>query len=248
MNRDLQEKRMLVELARKFGQEPPARLLEDIAILEQEEIEREQRNQHLRNRVAQDITEIFGAVTPNEYELVESSPDIIPEDTAAAELRPAAEHESLADAVSKYIKNNVRESTVVNPEPVLAQPQKDLEREIKYLREWVSRIAATGPGGGAAEIYNLDIPARSVTTDYTIGRKDYYIGVSSTVKTYITLPPIGSNVKEGRVVVIKDESGHAQLTPIKIVGTVDNDVNGAEIRINNGAVQLVYHNGCWRII
>jgi hypothetical protein len=131
---------------------------------------------------------------------------------------------------------------------VLAQPQKDLEREIKYLREWVSRIAATGPGGGAAEIYNLDIPARSVTTDYTIGRKDYYIGVSSTVKTYITLPSIGSNVKEGRVVVIKDESGHAQLTPIKIVGTVDNDVNGAEIRINNGAVQLVYHNGCWRII
>jgi hypothetical protein len=49
-------------------------------------------------------------------------------------------------------------------------------------------------------------------------------------------------------VVIKDESGHAQLTPIAIVGNIDNDPNGAEIRINNGAVQLVYHNNGWRII
>jgi hypothetical protein len=139
------------------------------------------------------------------------------------------------------------EQGVVAPEPVLAQPQKDLERELRYLREWIGKIAATGPGGGAAQIYNLDMPTTTVTGDYVIKRKDYYIGVNSTVKTYITLPTAGVNLKNGRVVIIKDESGHAQLTPIAIVGTIDNDPNGAEIRINNGAVQLIYRDG-WRII
>jgi hypothetical protein len=257
MNRALQEKRTLAEMARRFGQEPTPRLLAEIAELEDEEQQRQHREAELRERITADLTEIFGKVTPNE--LVQSSPPAAPtatvpdatvltETPADPQLEINIETPRLQDAVADYLSRQVRESTVVNPEPVLAQPQKDLEREVRYLKEWVSRIAATGPGGGAAQIYNLDIPAKSVTGDYTIGRKDYYIGVSSTVKTYITLPAIGSNVKEGRVVVIKDESGHAQLTPIAIVGTIDNDPNGAEIRINNGAVQLVYHNNGWRII
>ena len=121
----------------------------------------------------------------------------------------------------------------------------------RRCRTWNAGSAASqprGPGGGAAQIYNLDIPVRAVTGDYTVGRKDYYIGVSSSVKTYITLPTMGSNLKDGRVIVIKDESGRAQLTPIAIVGTIDNDPNGAEIRINNGALQLVWRNNGWRII
>lgn len=257
MNRALQEKRTLVEMARRFGQEPAPRLLAEIAELEAEEQQRQQREVELRERITADLTEIFGKVTTNE--LVPTPPDAIAatpaantitltESQADQQLEINIETPRLQDAVADYLRRNVRESTIVNPEPVLAQPQKDLEREVRYLKEWVSRIAATGPGGGAAQIYNLDIPAKSVTADYTIGRKDYYIGVSSSVKTYITLPAVGSNVKEGRVVVIKDESGHAQLTPIAIVGNIDNDPNGAEIRINNGAVQLVYHNGGWRII
>ena len=59
----------------------------------------------------------------------------------------------------------MRESTVVNPEPVLAQPQRDLEREVKYLKEWVSRIAATGPGGGEVNLRYLDdIDRSSIST------------------------------------------------------------------------------------
>jgi len=241
----LQEKRALLALAQRFGQPPAPGLVEEIARLEEEERCIELREAEIRQRIAEDLQQIWG----EQHELVQSPPESPPEPTEQpSEPNPQPVQTPIAESIAHKVARVITESGVVAPDPVLAQPQKDLEREIKYLREWVSRIAATGPGGGAAEIYNLDIPARSVTTDYTIGRKDYYIGVSSTVKTYITLPSIGSNVKEGRVVVIKDESGHAQLTPIKIVGTVDNDVNGAEIRINNGAVQLVYHNGCWRII
>ena len=109
------------------------------------------------------------------------------------------------------------------------------------------RQGPAGPGGGAGEIYNLDMPTRQVTGDYEINRKDYYVGVNCDIKSYITLPTPDRNLKNGRVVIVKDESGHAQLTPIKIIGTIDNDPNGAEIRINNGAIQFIYRDG-WRIV
>ena len=134
------------------------------------------------------------------------------------------------------------------PQPAPVAPDlRDITNKLKFLEQAIGKIAATGPGGGAGEIYNLDMPSRTVTGDYTIDRKDYYIGVNCDVKSYITLPTSGRNLKNGRVIVIKDESGHAQLTPIKIIGTIDNDPNGAEIRINNGALQLIYRDG-WRII
>lgn len=147
--------------------------------------------------------------------------------------------------VDKYFRN----ASFQQPEPdIVSKDIDDVRVKLKFLEQAIGKIAAHGPGSGAAEIYNLDLPTKTVTGDYTIGRKDYYIGVDHDVKCYITLPAIGSNVKNGRVVVIKDESGHAQLTPIKIVGTIDNDPNGAEIRVNNAAIQLLYSNGQWRII
>jgi hypothetical protein len=240
----LQEKRALLALAQRFGQPPAPGLVEEIQRLEEEERCISIREAEIRQRIAEDLQQIWG----EQHELVQSSPEPEPEPKQDTPAEPEPVSTSIAESIAHKVARVISESGVVAPEPVLAQPQKDVLQEIKYLREWISRIAATGPGGGAAQIYNLDIPAKSVTADYTIGRKDYYIGVSSTVKTYITLPTTGSNVKEGRVVVIKDESGHAQLTPIAIVGNIDNDPNGAEIRINNGAVQLVYHNGSWRII
>ena len=240
----LQEKRALLALAQRFGQPPAPGLVEEIQRLEEEERCISIREAEIRQRIAEDLQQIWG----EQHELVQSSPEPEPEPKQDTPAEPEPVSTSIAESIAHKVARVISESGVVAPEPVLAQPQKDVLQEIKYLREWISRIAATGPGGGAAQIYNLDIPAKSVTADYTIGRKDYYIGVSSTVKTYITLPTTGSNVKEGRVVVIKDESGHAQLTPIAIVGNIDNDPNGAEIRINNGAVQLVYHNNGWRII
>lgn len=136
-----------------------------------------------------------------------------------------------------------------NQQPGITQRDiKTINDKIKFIEQWVSKIANAGPGSGVAEIYNLDIPCKSVTSDYHIARKDYYIGVNCSIKSYIYLPTTGTNLKDGRIVVVKDESGHAQLTPIKIVGTIDNDPNGAEIRINNGALQLLYSNGSWRII
>jgi hypothetical protein len=156
MSQKLREKRSLVELARKFGQEPAPKLLEEIAELEIEEAEFLKRQAELRERISVDLTEIFGKVTT--HELVQPSPEP-PAETSAEPTITLTEAQadqqleiklpiSTVDAVSEYLKNSVRESTLVNPEPVLARPGKNLEAEVKRLEQWVSRIAATGPGSG----------------------------------------------------------------------------------------------------
>lgn len=82
------------------------------------------------------------------------------------------------------------------------------------------------------------------SNNYTVVDSDYYIGVNVAETSTIILP---TDPSAGRTIVIKDESGNAQLNPIHINGTIDNDAGGATIKINNGAVQLLYRNG-WRII
>ncbi len=110
-----------------------------------------------------------------------------------------------------------------------------IERDIKSI---------STSGGGAGRVIELEFPVKTVTGNYAVNRHDYYIGVNSTDLTQITLP---FTSYPGRQIVIKDESGNAQLNHIDIVGTIDNDSDGASIRINNGSITLIYNNG-WRII
>lgn len=239
----LQEKRSLVRMAQALGQEPDPALLEDIARLEAMEA-------RIKRNVAEDISEMFAPMQAKpEVKEIKTPEPVVETVTPEPEPEIIVEATNVAEQVAHSISRQVAtEGTLVRPDAEMPGPTAALEQKVKYLENWISRIAATGPGGGAGQIYNLDIPVKTVTGDYTLGRKDYYVGVNANVKTYITLPSTGANLKDGRVVVIKDESGHAQLTPIKIVGTIDGDPNGAEIRINNGAVQLVWRTDGWRII
>ena len=186
-------------------------------------------------------TQTIAEVIPHEPEPQPSITESVNTSVATVATHAAAE-----PTIAQRVAQAISESGVVAPDPVLAQPQKDLEREIKYLREWVSRIAATGPGGGAAQVYNLDMPTKLVTTSsYTIGRKDYYIGVNYAGRSFITLPT--QNLGSGRDVIIKDESGRCQAFPITVIGNVDNDPDGFRLEINNGAIHLIYRDG-WRIV
>ena len=230
----LHELQSLITLSQALGQEPDPAWGQELQQLQEREA-------GIRARARAAAQTLLEAAPEPAVTVVQPEPAPEPESMVEATPEPAATMQRVMDIL--------RESTVVGPEPALvSQPTDALEKKVQNLERWISRIAATGPGGGAAQIYNLDIPVRAVTGNYTVGRKDYYIGVSSSVKTYITLPTMGSNLKDGRVIVIKDESGRAQLTPIAIVGTIDNDPNGAEIRVNNGALQLVWRNNGWRII
>ena len=79
---------------------------------------------------------------------------------------------------------------------------------------------------------------------------DYYIGVSYAGTAGIVLP---SSPETGRMMVVKDESGHAgdPYKYIVITGATASDTidrqTSATININNGALDFIYRNG-WRII
>ncbi len=90
-------------------------------------------------------------------------------------------------------------------------------------------------------IYNT---TEVTTPTYTVDENDFYIGVNYAGPVTITLPTSASS---GRMLIIKDEDGDAEINPITVLGNVDNDAGGFIIQINNGAIQMIYRNG-WRIV
>lgn len=203
---------------------------------------------HVKENLDVDLASIFSQLT---RPITQNELSIISEEVEEEIQERIVEETQIAtpvDRVQQYL-NQIEKDTSVKVESTSISPElRAIQDKLKYLEQWVTRSSSTIGGGGAAEIYNLEMPSRVVSTDYVINRKDYYIGVNGDTKIEITLPVEGRNLKNGRVVIIKDESGHAQLTPIKIIGTIDNDPSGAEIRINNGALQLIYRNNSWRVV
>jgi hypothetical protein len=102
--------------------------------------------------------------------------------------------------------------------------------------QWVDIGDGTGSG---------TVTTTSVTSNtYTVIDTDHYIGVNVAAAVSITIP---TTTTTGRIIIIKDESGNCATYPITIAGTIDNNVSGAVLQINNGALQLVYKSG-WRIV
>ena len=92
---------------------------------------------------------------------------------------------------------------------------------------------------------NISNNTRVVTSNtYSLVSTDYYVGVNSPESTTIFLQ---TTAQDGKIIVIKDESGNCSINPISVVGNVDNDIGGFILKIDNGAIQMVYRNG-WRII
>lgn len=110
---------------------------------------------------------------------------------------------------------------------------------LKYdstAKKWVGDQIDTGD-----VLYNTTLVE---TATYTVQDGDWYIGVNYAGTVTITLPPTATN---GRVLVIKDESGNCSTNPINASGTVDNDAGGFSLQVDNGGIQMVYRAG-WRII
>jgi hypothetical protein len=254
--KSIKEKQLLVKWARAMG--------DGVDPLLQEEVDRYNRLQQeildsVRNNSIKDLQE--ASVVAEKF--VEKINIDYPKPPTVDELlsqfqeitvEPLVESIPAVTLIDKTVDHITKETKLEEKTPSYQQPDaelssrqlNDLRKKIKFLEDWLSKISLSGPGGGAGDIINLDMPTKIVTGDYTITRRDYYIGVNCTVKCSITLPS-PSTIVNGREVIIKDESGHAQLTPIKVIGTVDNDPNGFEIRINNGSVTLIYRDG-WRIV
>lgn len=260
--KSIKEKQLLVKWAKAMNEPIDSALVEEVERYEQlqKEIVESVRQNTIQDLakasvVKEDVKNIEYPKPPTLEEALEVLKEVTDELVQAQTPEvptKAPDTPKPTDLISKAVEHISKE--VKLEEQSYQQPSadipgrtlNDIRKKIKFLEDWVSKISLTGPGGGAGDVINLDMPTTIVTGDYTITRRDYYVGVNASTKVNITLPD-PSTIVNGREVIIKDESGHAQLTPIKVIGTVDNDPNGFEIRINNGSVTLIYRNG-WRII
>jgi hypothetical protein len=241
----IKEKKLLVKFALQMGQPVDASLLEEVR--RHEELQR-QITESVRRNMVEDLKELFDVPLPVPAAIEKEQPEPLVEEVFAP--LPAKEEKSLFEKSAEAIKKveqvfAIKEDSYQQPSVPVPNDLKAVKDKIKFLEQWVAKISATGPGGGAGEVYNLDMPTTLVSTSsYTVGKKDYYIGVNYAGTVTITLP---TSVKQGRYIIIKDESGRCSQYPITVLGNVDNDPNGFILKLDNGGIQMIYRNG-WRIV
>jgi hypothetical protein len=252
----LEEKKLLVKMARAFNQPVDPALLESI--------EQEERFAKLLFKEE--------AVPVIEETIVEQPKQMIVE--ADPLPPPAFVPPTTVDVIQQTV--NVLNTANANTNIYRDRELEGMRRTLAEMVQKINTLSWGGGGTGIVRIFDADDFDRNTVGEgkymkfsngwfildeinpfevvhnttivnsntYVVLDSDYYIGVNNASYTTITLP---STPASGRMVIIKDESGNAQLYPIKIDGNVDNDPGGAEIRINNGGVQLIYRNG-WRIV
>jgi hypothetical protein len=273
--KSLEEKKLLVKMARAFGQPVDQALIESI--------EKEERLAKLL------FKESAAAPKPVEQtpivEVVEPAPK-----PAETNLQPPEDYQ--VQQVAAYL------DTVANTKkPPLATALMDKEFEalrktVMDLLKKVNTLSWGGGGTGIVRIWDADDLDRTSASDglyvkydgvnriftfdsgggggggpqgpqgpqgpagtglvntvlitsstYTVDANDYYIGVNYAGNVTITVPASTN----GRMIVIKDESGNCSNNPIIALGTIDNDANGFNLQIDNGAVHMLYRSG-WRIV
>lgn len=215
-----------------------------------EEIKRyEEQQASLRESVSKAAKEFLDLPQVKEKLVEEPAPEEVTTiaESATTESAPEPKPDLITKSVQAIHKaeKELKENSFQQPSVPEPADLKSVKEKIKFLEQWLAKVSATGPGGGAAEIYNVDMPTTLVTTNsYSVGRKDYYVGVNYAGPVTITLP---SSVKQGRYIIIKDESGRCSKHPIIVQGNVDNDPQGFILKIDNGGIQMIYRNG-WRIV
>lgn len=223
---------VLTEMERK--QERERRLLENFSkVLRPEPIAEPE-------PVVEEESPVEVAITPEPEPIVEDTKQVEPE------LPKDNIINKTVVAISKAAPQEVQR--VVDDIPDSYRKELDIiKKSIADFHRFAQRHSQLG-GGGAGSVDELTFNTTVTTTNYQIGRKDYYVGVNHTAPVTITLPSL--NLKAGRQVVVKDETGHCNVNNITIVAPngdmIDNNTS-AVLAINNGSLTFIYRNG-WRII
>lgn len=262
--KSLEEKKMLVKMARMLGQPVDPALIESI--------EREEK---------------LAAVIFGEPKIEPPIP-ILKEDLlieVEAEKEPAPPAPAFVPPIPDTVQQTVNILNTVatanqQQTTISISSQRDvdsLKKQIAEIMQKLSTLSWGGGGTGIVRIYDADDLDRSTvqngrymkyqngyfvmdeinpfdivhnttlvtTPTYTVQDTDYYIGVNRAGPVTIIIP---SAPDSGREIVIKDESGNCETHNITISGPVDNDANGAILAVNNGALHMLFRGDYWRII
>jgi hypothetical protein len=257
----LEEKKLLIKMAKMFGQPVDPALIESI--------EREEK---------------FAAVLFKEEVKPEPEPEQIVEETVVekpqvlieAEPPPPAFVPPFANVVQQTI-NVLSTSANANANVYFNRDVEILKRQISEMMQKITTLSWGGGGTGIVRIFDADDFDRATvgegkfmkfqngwfvldeinpyevvhnttlvtTPTYTVNETDYYIGVNRAGPVTITIP---SSPTSGRELVIKDESGNCETYNITVTGPVDNDANGFILAVNNGAIHMLFRGDSWRII
>jgi len=258
----LEEKKLLVKMARAFNQPVDPALLESI--------EREERLAKLLFK-EEKKPEPVAILKEEPQVLIEAEPVSPPAPPPAFEPPPK---QDLIQQVTNVL------GTVNAQPPSNIYRDKEIEgirKTIAELMQKISTMSWGGGGTGAVRIIDQDDLDKSsvangrymkyqdgwfvmdeinpndvvnnttlVTTNtYVVQDNDYYIGVNYAGPVTITIP---AGISSGREIVIKDESGNCETHNITVSATVDNDAGGFILAVNNGAVHMLYRGNSWRII
>jgi len=254
--KNIKETAILVNLAKQFGQDVDTKDLEKVNryIQIQNNIK-----DSVKTNAKKDLVEAFSNLNNQNKKTIEYSkplaidkPQHISESTDISTKQNEVKKDldipkSLAELAAESISTATHlEGFFNNPDPAEVNPElKAVTQKLKYIEQWISKISMHGSGGGAGSIAFLDHETKLINfPSYNITTKDFYLGVNYAGNVSLTLPSI---VKNGRIYVIKDESGNCAFNPITVIGNVDNDAGGFILAQNNGGIQIIYRDG-WRIV
>jgi hypothetical protein len=114
----------------------------------------------------------------------------------------------------------------------------------------VGKSAAIGTPGPASALHvggSQSVQRTSVASDYLVTDGDYYVAVTDTAARRIVGLPSASG-REGRVYIIKDESGGAGTHPIAVSAQPGESVDGAAslpIGTNYGVLRIISNGKNW---
>ncbi len=254
----LEEKKLLVKMMKAFGQPVDEELVESI-------------------RREEELNEKFLGIKKVEPPVIEFPKVEIVEAVPPPPAPPAVELPSKQELVQQVINVLDTKKANANTSIYRDKEIEGIRRTVAEMMQKISTMSWGGGGTGVVRIWDTDDFDRSsaqngrymrwdngvfsldeinpfeithnttlvTNNNYVVQDSDYYIGANNQSESVTIVLPAAPPA--GRMVIIKDESGRAQINPIKIDGNIDNDPGGAEIRINNGGVQLIYRNG-WRIV
>ncbi len=259
--KSIKEKELLVNLAKSFGQKVDPILLSEV---EQHKKFENNIRESIRSSVFEDLSKALSDLKQEadrvsiEYNYplppsLEDLDNIITEEEndldkteTEKNASPVTRTNTLTELASEAISASAKRDSFQQPDPLLVAPDiNSIQKKIRFLEQWIAKISITGPGGGSHSEHTLDRPTKLITnSSYTPTTKDYYIGISYAGNVTINLPMY---VQNGRMYIIKDESGNCSSHPITVSGTVDNDPGGFILAQDNGGIQLIYRDG-WRIV